>query len=157
MSHPNVFEAKVEYDDSDPAAFGSGVAYVGKLAGGTENVVRVFELPPGVKLCPYHYEFVEEWLLVLDGSADVRGPDGSETVRAGGLVCFPSGPSGAHQVTCHGDQTARVLMWSSAREPAVSVYPDSDKIGVWPGNPEDNVMVRRADAHTDYFDGEPGT
>ena len=28
-------------------------------------------------------------------------------------------------------------MWSSAREPAVAVYPDSDKIGVWPGNSDD--------------------
>jgi uncharacterized cupin superfamily protein len=156
MPHPNVFEAQVEYDASDPAGFASGAANVGKLAGATENAVKLFELPPGEKLCPYHYEFVEEWLLVLVGSVDLRGPDGSETVPAGTLVCFPRGPSGAHQVTCHGDQMARVLMWSSAQEPAVSVYPDSDKIGVWPGNPEDNVMVRRADGRTDYFDGESG-
>ncbi len=32
------------------------------------------------------------------------------------------------------DASARMLMFSSARVPAVSVYPDSDKIGVWPGN-----------------------
>jgi hypothetical protein len=45
-------------------------------------------------------------------------------------------------------------MWSSAREPAVAVYPDSDKIGVWPGNPDDTVLLRRADGHRDYYDGE---
>ena len=28
-------------------------------------------------------------------------------------------------------------MFSSAREPSVTVYPDSDKIGVWPGNADD--------------------
>src|ERR1700722_8731734 len=82
MPHPNVFEAQVEYDASDPAGFASGAANVGKLAGATENAVKLFELPPGVKLCPYHYEFVEEWLLVLVGSVDLRGPDGSETVAA---------------------------------------------------------------------------
>jgi hypothetical protein len=33
-------------------------------------------------------------------------------------------------------------------------YPDSDKIGVWPGNDPDNVMLRRADGDVDYWDGE---
>jgi hypothetical protein len=45
-------------------------------------------------------------------------------------------------------------MFSSAREPSVAVCPDSDKIGVWPGNPDDTVMLRRADSHVDYYDGE---
>ncbi len=154
MAYPNVFEAQFDYDDSDPQGYANGIARVGKLAGGSENSVRVFELPPGVKLCPYHYEYVEEWLLVLDGPADLRRPDGWETIPAGSLVCFPRGPEGAHQVANRGVQTARVLMWSSAQEPAVAVYPDSDKIGVWPGNPDDELMVRRADGHADYFEGE---
>jgi hypothetical protein len=45
-------------------------------------------------------------------------------------------------------------MFSSAREPAVAVYPDSDKIGVWPGRREDSVMLRRADGNVDYWEGE---
>jgi hypothetical protein len=36
----------------------------------------------------------------------------------------------------------------------VAVYPDSQKIGVWPGNAEDNVMLHRADGSVDYWDGE---
>jgi len=48
-----------------------------------------------------------------------------------------------------------VLMFSSSREPSVAVYPDSDKIGVWPGNDGDELMVRRQDARRDYWDGEP--
>lgn len=47
-----------------------------------------------------------------------------------------------------------MLMFSSAREPAVAVYPDSGKIGVWPGNSVDELMVRRADGGVPYFDGE---
>ncbi len=53
-----------------------------------------------------------------------------------------------------GDDQARVLMLSSAREPAVAVYPDSDKIGVWPGHEADNVLLRRSDGQRDYWDGE---
>ncbi len=45
-------------------------------------------------------------------------------------------------------------MFSSAREPSVAVYPDSDKIGVWPGNEADKVMLHRADGNVDYYDGE---
>jgi hypothetical protein len=45
-------------------------------------------------------------------------------------------------------------MFPSAHEPAVAVYPDSDKIGVWPGDADDNVMLRRADGHVGYYDGE---
>jgi hypothetical protein len=46
------------------------------------------------------------------------------------------------------------LMFSSAREPAVAVYPDSDKVGVWSGNPDDQLILRRADGNVDYYDGE---
>ena len=46
-------------------------------------------------------------------------------------------------------------MFSSACEPAgVALNPDSDKIGVWPGNPDDEVMLRRADGNVAYWEGE---
>ncbi len=45
-------------------------------------------------------------------------------------------------------------MFSSAREPAVAVYPDSDKIGVWSGNDADKLMVHRRDGSVGYYDGE---
>jgi hypothetical protein len=51
--------------------------------------------------------------------------------------------------------TARVLMFSTVRHPAATVYPDSDKIGIWTGNRADDVMVRRASA-VDYWAGEAG-
>jgi len=68
---------------------------------------------------------------------------------------FAAGPDGAHKVSNRSSDTARVLMFSSAHVPAVAVYPDSDKIGVWPGNAADNLMLRRGDGHRDYYDGEP--
>ena len=57
-------------------------------------------------------------------------------------------------MTARGEAPARVMMFSSAREPAVAVYPDSDKIGVWPPNREDALMVKRADGKVDYWEGE---
>jgi hypothetical protein len=48
-----------------------------------------------------------------------------------------------------------VVLFSSSRRPAVAVYPDSDKIGVFPGRDEDRLMVRREDGRRDYYDREP--
>jgi uncharacterized cupin superfamily protein len=143
-----------EYDPSDPDGYRSGMVNATKLTGAESLAVKVFELPPGQSLCPYHYEYEEEWLVVLDGSVLVRTPDGEQTLDRGEIVSFPVGPAGAHKVSNSSEAGARVMMFSSAREPAVAVYPDSDKIGVWPGNPDDVVMLRRADGGVEYFDGE---
>jgi uncharacterized cupin superfamily protein len=151
---PNIFEASFEYDDEDPAGYRGGVSQVGKLAGGKELSVKLYEVPPGEALCPYHYEYEEEWLIVLDEELVLRDPEGERRLRRGDVVCFPPGPDGAHKVANRGDMAARLLMFSSAREPAVAVYPDSDKIGVWPPNRADSGMFRRADGNIDYYEGE---
>ena len=154
MPHPNLFSAEFEYDPSDPEGYMCGMARVGQAAGGKELSVRVFEIPPGQSLCPYHYEYVEEWLLVLDGTLDLRRTSGIEAVGRGDVVCFPAGPDGGHKLTNRSEATARIVMFSSAHEPSVAVYPDSDKIGVWPGNDADRVMLRRTDGQVGYYEGE---
>lgn len=154
MPHPNLFNAKFEYDDSDPEGYRSGIARAGAQAGGTELTFKQFEIPPGQSLCPYHYEYVEEWLVVLDGDLVLRTPTGEEPVGRGDVVCFPAGPEGAHKLTNRAEAAARIVMFSSAQEPSVAVYPDSDKIGVWTGNDADQLMVRRADGRVGYWEGE---
>ncbi len=154
MRAANVFDPSFEFDQHDPQGYRGGVDDVGKAAGGESLTIKLYELPCGQSLCPYHYEYEEEWLLVLAGSVVVRTPEGENELPRGTLVRFTPGPSGAHKVTNRAENPARVLMFSSASEPAVAVYPDSDKIGVWPGNAEDNVMLRREDGRVDYWDGE---
>jgi uncharacterized cupin superfamily protein len=91
---------------------------------------------------------------VLEGAVLMRTPTGEQELTAGEIVCFPPGPSGAHKVTNRAEQPARIVMFSSARKPAVAVYPDSDKIGVRSGNDDDRVMLRRRDGRVEYYDGE---
>ena len=154
MRRANVFSDPGAPGESDPEGYRSLAAAVGKHAGGRQLAVKVYELPAGQSVCPYHYEYEEEWLLVLAGSVHLRTAEGEEELQPGELVCFEPGPRGAHKVTNRTPGSARVMMFSSAREPAVAVYPDSDKIGVWPGDPADEVMLRRSDGHLDYWDGE---
>ena len=114
----------------------------------------VYDLEAGASSSPYHYEYEEEWLLVIEGTLVVRAPDGEHTLRRGDLVRFPAGPEGAHKVMNRSGTPARTLMFSSARVPAVSVYPDSDKIAVWTGNRDDDTIVHRSSG-VDYWSGEP--
>jgi uncharacterized cupin superfamily protein len=154
MRRANVLTVDCEYDPSDPDGYRSAVANVGRTVGGKALTVKVYELPAGESVCPYHYEYEEEWLVILDGVVVVRTPEGEQELEAGEVMCFAPGPAGAHKAMNRGQASARIVMFSSAREPAVAVYPDSDKIGVWPGNPDDEVMLRRADGDVAYWDGE---
>ena len=115
----------------------------------------VYELPPGQAICPYHYEYAEEeWLLVLQGHPTVRHPGGEGRLDPwDGVV--PDWPEGAHGVRNETGEIVRVLMFSTVKHPAVTVYPDSDKIGVWTGDEHDDLMVRRTSG-VDYYDGEAG-
>jgi uncharacterized cupin superfamily protein len=157
MARFNLFSAECVYDDTDPEGYGAGMARFGPSIGASLLGGSVYELPPGQSICPYHYEYAdEEWLVVLESTPVLRTPGGEEQLRAGDVVAFARGPEGAHKVTNRTSATLHVLLLSTMNEPAVAVYPDSDKIGVWTGNENDKLMVRRRDGAVDYWDGERG-
>jgi uncharacterized cupin superfamily protein len=154
VQRANLSKLNVEYDETDPEGYRAGMARFGPSIGASKLGASLYEVPPGQSICPYHYEYPEEeWLIVLEGRPTLRHPQGEDDLEQGDVVCFPAGPEGAHKVTNRTTDTARVLMFSTRTDPAVSVYPDSDKIGVWTGNKDDHVIVPRS-AHVEYYDGE---
>ena len=149
----NLHELVPEYDEADPDGYRPGMARFGPRIGAAQMGATLYELPPGQSICPYHYEYPEEeWLVVLSGRVVVRHPGGEQELGEGDVICFPPGPDGAHKVTCLGDDVARVLMTSTKQTPAIAVYPDSDKVAIFPGDDRDRLMMRRATL--DYWDGE---
>jgi uncharacterized cupin superfamily protein len=157
MPRLNIASPEFEYDDNDPEGFRSALFRMGPMLGAKTSGASVYELPPGQSICPYHYEYgEEEWLLVLEGQATLRTPEGEEQLTPWDVVFFPPGPEGAHAVRNDTDSTMRVLMFSTRNEVAAAVYPDSNKIGIWTGNSDDDLMVRRTSG-VDYWDGETGT
>jgi uncharacterized cupin superfamily protein len=150
----NVSDPEFVFDEDDPEGFRAGMARLGPSLGAKNTGASVYVLPPGEALCPYHYEYAEEeWLLVLSGAPTLRDPDGEHTLEPMDVVFFPTGPEGAHRVQNDSEEPARVVMWSPVLHPAATVYPDSDKIAVWTGNKDDDVVVRRA-SRVEYYDGE---
>jgi uncharacterized cupin superfamily protein len=149
----NLHELVLEYDEADPDGYRPGMARFGPRIGAAQMGATLYELPSGQSICPYHYEYPEEeWVVVLSGRVTVRHPGGEQELGEGDIVCFPPGPDGAHKVTCLGDDVARVLMTSTKQTPAIAVYPDSDKVAIFPGDDRDRLTMRRATL--DYWDGE---
>src|SRR5437867_10334803 len=108
MNALNIFSA----DSADPRID------VARAVGSTATSMFIYDLAPGRSSSPYHYEYEEEWLLVIDGTIVVRAPDGEQTLARGDLVCFPPGPAGAHKLMNRTASPARTLMFSSSRVPA---------------------------------------
>jgi uncharacterized cupin superfamily protein len=153
MRRINIAAPEFEYDGEDPQGFRAGIARLGKLLGAKESGISVYEIPPGQSICPYHYEVgEEEWLLVLEGRPTLRTPAGSETLDSWDVVCFPRGPEGAHGIRNETQRNARVLMFSTVAIPTATVYPDSDKVGIWTGDAATDLLIRGDSAG--YYDGE---
>jgi len=155
MRRVNIAAPEFEYDRGDPPGFRSGVFRLGPALDAMRLGASVYELPPGQAISPYHYEYgEEEWLVVLEGHPSVRHPDGVERLGPWDAVCFPRGPEGAHGIRNETEETVRVLMFSEVTYPTATVYPDSDKVGIWTGNRDDDLIAERSSA-VEYFHGEP--
>jgi uncharacterized cupin superfamily protein len=146
----NLFTVDVQKDADDPDGYHTSYAQIGPLVGAQGLGMSVYELPPGQSICPYHYELgFEEWLLVLTGTPTLRTPDGERELRPWDVVFFPEGEAGAHKVTNGTGETLRVAILSNKGDPGAAVYPDSDKVGIFPPN----KLFRLGDA-VDYWHGE---
>jgi len=150
----NLFDAPRVEGEPRPEGYQVPSARIGPLIGASALGLTVYELEAGQSVRPYHFEYpCEEWLLVLEGRVVLRHPQGETELEPGDLVCFLPGPEGAHKVTHRGEERSLVAMLSSKSNPSVSVYPDSDKVGVWSGDGEVAMLVPR-DAAVDYWHGE---
>ncbi|HEY1370632.1 MAG TPA: cupin domain-containing protein [Gaiellaceae bacterium] len=110
----------------DEAGFRHSATPVGRRLGARRIGAGLYEAEAGLPIWPYHYHYgVEEWLYVIAGQPVLRGPAGERILTPGDLVCFPSGPVGAHTLKGPG----RFVIFSTGHdvEPYMSVYPDSDK------------------------------
>ncbi len=155
MRRLNLNDVEVGFDEGDPAGYHTAYRRLGPELGGTLLGGTVYELPPGQSICPYHYEWGnEEWLVVVAGCVVLRHPDGEDVLDPGDMVCFPQGPEGAHKLTNGTEEPVRVLLLSTKIDPAASVYPDSDKIGIWPAAGSDEALIVQRSSGVDYWVGE---
>jgi len=145
-------DPEIERDDRAPDGVDASGADIDI---GTRLRGTVYEIGPGRKGYPYHWEAAkEEWLLVLEGTPTVRTPEGERELRPGDLVCFAAGADGAHQVVNRSSARVRFIMVSNAADPNVIVYPDSGKVGVRGNLGLPGPANYAIDAALEYWEGE---
>lgn len=155
MRRVNLADPEFTYDDEEPEGFRAGMFRFGPLLGAQSTGSSLYELPPGQGICPYHWEVgEEEWLLVLTGRPTLRTPEGESQLEPLDAVFFPPSPEGAHAIRNDTGEPCRVLMYSEVRDPAVCIYPDSDKIGVFAKDKPGVDGQFPLSAKVGYYDGE---
>ena len=145
MRRVNIASAELE-DPLDLHGFHHAGLALTELVGSRRIGASIYgtdvEKPTG----PFHYHHgVEEWVYVIAGAPALRDHEGQRRLAPGDLVCFPTGPAGTH--TFHGPGRYVVFSTGTHREPWMSVYPDSGKVG----GPEGILLASSA---VDYWHGE---
>ena len=132
---------------------------VGAAAGGDQLGCSLYEVPAGSRSWPYHYHTAnEEVLFVLSGAGTVRCDGEEARISEGDYLNFPADEAGAHRVINDSEGPLRYLMVSTMTEPDVTIYPDSEKFGVYVGSPPGGREERdlegyyEQDATTGYWD-----
>ena len=102
---------------------------LGPSAGAGDLGCTLYEVDPGGQAVPYHAHHAnEELLIVLDGTLELRSPEGLRTVSRGSVVAFAPGPAGAHRLRNVSDAPARYLVVSTMRFPEVAEQLDTGTI-----------------------------
>jgi uncharacterized cupin superfamily protein len=126
-----------------------------KRIAGEQLGASLYELPPGQRTFPFHYELGnDELLVVASGRPTLRDTKGCRELAPGDCVLFRSGPDGAHQIVNATDEPVRVLFVSGFALPRAAVQPDSGKVMIrWGAGRDESLWFRREDA-ADYWEGE---
>jgi uncharacterized cupin superfamily protein len=162
--HPHV----VNVDEVDPAETRRGGRYafsrrqIALAAGARALGASYMELPPGKAAWPFHFHCAnEEGLFVIQGTGILRVGLDRVRLRSGDYVALPVGPDLAHQIINDSGSPLVYLAISTMVPTDVTVYPESDKIGVFagaaPGGRKGDRLLDgffRMEEAVDYWDRE---
>lgn len=153
----NVLSCELE-ESLDEAGFRHASTSIGQRIGADRIGASLYEADADHPIWPYHYHYsTEEWMYVISGAPVLRDAGGRRALSSGDVLCFPSSHLGAH--TTYGPGRFIIFATNESPGPWVSVYPDSDKIGISPGTHEGSALnglrLPRAGA-VDYWYGEGG-
>jgi uncharacterized cupin superfamily protein len=133
--------------------FASDSVRIGPLVGAKDVGYSYGVVPPGKSSCPFHsHRGEEEMFYVVRGSGTLRYGDETRKIRAGDIVCCPTGgPDTAHQIVNDSDAELAYLSISTMMPVEVCEYPDSKKIGAFA---EGLRHMTRHEHHVDYWTDE---
>jgi uncharacterized cupin superfamily protein len=148
----NIEDLKLEHlKEGDQ--FETNCVRIGPLLGAKDLGYSYDIVPPGKRSCPFHsHRGEEEMFFILRGNGTLRFGDESRKIRAGDVICCPTGgPETAHQIINDSGAELAYLSVSTMMPAEVCEYPDSKKIGAFGGGLR---HMTRANDSVDYWTGE---
>jgi uncharacterized cupin superfamily protein len=146
------------HDPLEPNSEGLKTRRLAEAAGSEYLGSTLYELAPGQEMVFHYHLQREELLIVLDGHLELRTATGWRTLPAGEVVAFPRGERGAHGYRNTTDKPTRLLMISEMDGPNLSVYPDTNQIGIFDTAKRSErrfgALFNLKDAASDYGGGE---
>lgn len=132
-------------------------------SGGQQLGCSLYHVPPGKAAWPKHLHLAnEEAIFIIHGQGTLYLGDPMETleVRAGHYIALPINI--AHQlINTHPQEHMTYLCISTMHHPDVTIYPDSNKIGIFAGSAPGGDRTQRThqlylntQATQQYWDGE---
>jgi uncharacterized cupin superfamily protein len=106
-------------------------ARLAEIAGSEHLGMTLYELGTGQGMIFHYHLQREELLVVLSGRLSLRTAAGWRELAEGDVVAFPRGERGAHGFENRSDSLVRVLVFSEQNAPNVSVYPDTNQVGIF--------------------------
>lgn len=127
----NINEVEPRVFDRDGNIFS-----VKKIVGGGETdtcAVSFVEIPVGKYAYGYHYhDQSEEVFYIISGQGTLRSFYGEKAVKAGDILCFPTGEKGAHVLSNSSDTEPLVYVDFDVRATKTDIvaFPDTGKMQV---------------------------
>ena len=145
----NLGELKLEHFEQG-SQFECDAVRIGPLLGAKQLGYSYDVVPPGKRSCPFHsHRGEEEMFFIVKGEATLRYGAETRKIRAGDLICCPTGgPETAHQIINDSQAELAYLSVSTMMPAEICEYPDSKKIGAFGGGLRH--MTRTQDA-LDYW------
>lgn len=147
--------------NASPTGWGASRKRIAHAAGGLDLGASMYRVEPGHTAWPRHFHHAnEEAILVLSGRATLRVGEHTVVVGPSDWVSLPAGADHAHQLEADQGEAVTYLCLSTMRQPDVTEYPDSGKIGVFCGSAPGASAGRtragfwRADDAVSYWTGE---
>jgi uncharacterized cupin superfamily protein len=141
-------------DPLELTADGIRAVRVAERAGAEHLGASMYELQPDEEMVFHYHVQREELLIVLRGRLSLRSADGWEELPEGEVVAFPRGERGAHAYRNDRNEPVRLLMISEMNAPNISVYPDTNQIGLFDAGQRTKrrfgALFNVADAVADY-------
>ncbi|MCL2573941.1 MAG: cupin domain-containing protein [Defluviitaleaceae bacterium] len=123
--------------EARPVNFGGNMDFMAKAVIPWEDVstcsAAFVEIPTGKSSYPYHWHSIaEEVFYIISGEGKLRTFYGEKDVKAGDMICFPTGEKGVHAIANASDTEPLVYIdFATNPKTDIAMEPDTNQVMIY--------------------------